>query len=504
MKPKVKPLDLLIPIIVASIGCFASFYLSNSFVQNRLEERQNDFLNEIKSESEELRALIEGKIIAKMYLAKSLTSYVKYNPEIDQKAFSDFAANVYEMAEGEVLSVQLVKDSIIKYNYPIEGNEVTFGKNITQFDQDIKYVREAIMSKSPMLIGPRVLLQGELGLVYRDPIILKNGDLWGYSAMVIDIEKLVTNLDINNALWQFSLFSDGEGLDGSGFFFGNDSAKAKANFEQEISVLDDKWTLFVAPKLQAFYDRQIVRNTKSLGLFSFVLSLIFGFFLGLMCYFLIRQAAHNKQLKIQNQSIEEDLEEKNTLIREVHHRIKNHFQLMNSINNILYTDSEDEKVQEVIKEINNRISSISELYTQLGSHDVQPLNTKKYIESLSTNLIRGSSENVKLNIEVGVDKLPVKKTAYMGVILNEMITNSLKYAFDATTEAGISINLKEDDDNIELEYLDSGGKLKETDLSNLNSKGIELMSLFVQQLEGQLQFLKKANWVGYFIRFSKH
>lgn len=500
MKRRPKYLDIVLPIILATLGGLACFILIQGLLNQRLKKNKEEYLEDIKLQSEQIRSEIERRMIAKIYLAKSLTSYVSFNPDINEKAFNDFSSKVYEIAENEILSVQLVKDSIILYNYPQKGNEVTKGVNITQIAEDAEYVRRSIRNATPMLVGPRTLIQDKLGLVYRDPIVVDEGEqdsLWGYSAMVIDLEQFMQNLNSDSSLWSYALYTDQKGLDGSGYFYGNKEAAKDSDLKLEIKVMNDVWTIYIDAKLNNFYANQIFSSSQEITIFSGLISLVLGILVGLGLYSLIHLVA-------KNQIIEEQLGEKNTLIREVHHRIKNHFQLMNSINNVLYTDHEDQRVQEVILEINSRISSISEIYNQLGSHDSKPLNTRKYIESLSNNLLHGTSKKVKLDLNVGVDKLPVKKTAYMGVIINEMITNSLKYAFDAVSEGEIKISVEEEEEEISLEYFDNGGLLKAEDLGSISSKGIELMELFASQLGGNLKFNQKNGWVGYHMKFNKN
>jgi sensor domain CHASE-containing protein len=93
---------------------------------------------------------------------------VRFNPQINQDAFREYAREVYAMAEKEVLSVQLVKDSFITYNYPDSANQMTLGVNIMDLKEDRQLVERAIADREPMVIGPRKLLQNVQGIPSSD------------------------------------------------------------------------------------------------------------------------------------------------------------------------------------------------------------------------------------------------------------------------------------------------------------------------------------------------
>lgn len=504
MKNKIAQLDLLIVAIVALLFSFGSFvFLRNSILED-LEKARSEYLDKIASEFDELNTELEKRVLSKVYLAKSLTSYVSYNPEIDEAAFQDFASKVYQFSDSDLQAIQLVRDSIIIFNYPDAGNEVSLGKNIIKLGEDSDYVRKNIRSKSAMLIGPRMLLQDKLGMVYRDPIILGDEDrLWGYSVMVMDLKQMLGSLG-SRVDWDYAIYSPTAGIDEDGYFFGSKTDIEKASLSEEITILDDQWKLYAFADLSAFYDSQFFKSEGAITAFSLLIAGILGFSIGIFLYSLFSLQAQNNLLKNQKSIIEEQLEEKSTLIKEVHHRIKNHFQLMNSLNNILYTDSEDQKVQEVVAEINSRVQSLSEVYNQLTEEDGRQLNTQKYLESLTSNIIRGTTRKVDFEIEVAPQQMEVKKTAYLGVILNEMITNSLKYAFEPTDTAKIKISLQANNGDYQLNYWDNGGRLTQKIFEEKReSKGLDLLKTFAQQLGGILRYDSSQEWVGYKLKFPK-
>lgn len=502
---KNRRINFLVSILVTILIGLGLFVLIKGRVKAERESAKRKYLEDIQNEFEGFCNHIENRILSNVYLGKSLSSYVAYNPSINQAAYKDFVSKVHKYSQEELISIQLVKDSIILYNYPREGNEITQGKNIMKIEQDSDYVRKCYRNKLPMTIGPRILLQQKLGLVYRDPILIKVNEvenLWGYSVVVINLKELISNKSLAIP-WEYSLYSEKQGIDSSGYFFGTKRNTDDATFYKQLNILNDSWKVYAFVDLAPFYATQFLKSEISIGLFSLILAFTFATAIGLILLLALQLLSKNKLLEKKRILIEEALQEKSTLIKEVHHRIKNHFKLMNSLNNILYTDSEDKNVQEVVSEINNRVQSISEVYNQLDEQGKQ-LKTKKYLKALIDNIQIGTTANVDFQLDVQPNEMDVKQMTYLGVILNEMITNSLKHAFKASMGGSIKIKLEENEKSYVLIYYDNGGIFTQDLFRNKsNSKGLDLLATFALQLRGELKFSSDGNWVGYRLDFPR-
>ncbi|MGE5436273.1 MAG: histidine kinase dimerization/phosphoacceptor domain -containing protein [Syntrophothermus sp.] len=185
--------------------------------------------------------------------------------------------------------------------------------------------------------------------------------------------------------------------------------------------------------------------------------------------------------------LQQALEEKNILFRELNHRIKNSLQLVSSIINIEANQVEDVKIKDIMNDIIKRIYSISLVHTKLHEEEaLSQLNLSKYIKDLVSYLIRSYDKadfSIDLNLQdINID---VKYATYFGMIINELISNSIKYARQDKSHFNINISCYTDDGKMSLVIKDNGigypKGIKETD-----TLGILLVKHFVEQMDAEL------------------
>lgn len=479
------------------------YYGLNSTSTKVIESNHEKSEQESKAISLQIRDVINHSFDSKLSLAKTLVSFVKMNPSLEESEFNDFTRYLFESSKNDLISIQLVKDSIITYNYPILGNEATKGVNIFDVSNDRSFVSEAYNSKSAMSVGPRILLQKKLGIAFREPIILedKNQTLWGYAVVVLDVNKSFLQIPIiaNNAK-KLSIYSAKKGLEKEGLFFGDSEIKNKKNIKTISKVPLDSWTIY--------YDASIEDEFNPISDFALkCLYLIIAFLISISIALVIKSAIDtvkkNKILKEQNHLIQKQLEEKNILIGEIHHRIKNHFQMLTSLNRILYLDIEDDRVQKIISEINSRVNSMASVYDQLRVSEKSSLSLNNYIKTLTENLINTLNSGIKVKIEIENQTLDVKRTINLGVILTEILTNSLKHAFLNKKNGQIKISIKSEGNCFVLKALDNGLLLpKEVLTTEHQSQGIELIKLISHQIDADLSIYRDSEWNGFQLKFK--
>lgn len=195
--------------------------------------------------------------------------------------------------------------------------------------------------------------------------------------------------------------------------------------------------------------------------------------------------------------IKQLLNDKDLLIREVHHRVKNN---MMTISSLLHLQSElllNSPAYSVMKESTNRVNSMMLIYTKLyQSEDFRRVNMQSYIKDLFKSILasynlRPASINFKVNIE---DIILDSKYAFpIGIIVNELVSNSLKYAFpNGLNNAEISINLYQNNSEFQMSVKDNGiGIPNSLDYFNPSTFGLRLIKLFVTQLQGSYSVLNK-------------
>lgn len=202
----------------------------------------------------------------------------------------------------------------------------------------------------------------------------------------------------------------------------------------------------------------------------------------------IQDITESKQ--IQN-IIENSLKEKEILLKEIHHRVKNNFQRIISLI-VLQTELiEDEKILSIFDDLKNRLYSMSLIHELMyGTGDFVRVDIKDYIQRLTGFLLRtySSSNRIKLHMELEEHSLDLDTIIPCGLIINEAITNSLKYAFPDNDEGEIRISFKKINDEFNLSLSDNGiGINNSIDLENLSSLGMRLVNLLTRQIRGTLE-----------------
>ena len=191
--------------------------------------------------------------------------------------------------------------------------------------------------------------------------------------------------------------------------------------------------------------------------------------------------------------IKASLKEKEVLLKEIHHRVKNNLQLIYSLLNLQMPYLKDKHAINIFKESQSRIKSIALLHESLyESEDLARIDFAKYLRSLIDNLLRsygGSINTVNLKIDIQKVSLTVDIAIPCGLIINELVSNSLKYGFGGMENKEISISLYlEDNNKFILVCKDNGiGFPKELDFKNTTTLGLQLVCTLTEQLGGEIE-----------------
>jgi len=203
-------------------------------------------------------------------------------------------------------------------------------------------------------------------------------------------------------------------------------------------------------------------------------------------------------LQKQNESIKKQKEEKEVLLMEIHHRVKNNLQVINSLIRLQCAYTDDQVALDLFDECQNRIISMALIHEKMyESHDLSNVNIQEYIAELSQNLLRSYRlhKNVELDIDVSVKTLTLDTLIPLGLLLNELISNSLKHAFLDDKEDGV-ITVKLDRDSSSgkfvLEIGDNGiGLPNDFTFNSALTLGIELVVTLSSQLDGTIERIEK-------------
>jgi len=192
--------------------------------------------------------------------------------------------------------------------------------------------------------------------------------------------------------------------------------------------------------------------------------------------------------------LEQSLKEKEVLLREIHHRVKNNLQIISSLLLLQSNQISGKKNLELFQESQNRVKSMALIHEKLyQSQDLASINFREYLNSLVIGLFRSyqaQSDHVELKLEVGDISLGVDSAIPCGLIINELISNSLKYAFPNGREGVISVALRSlNKKDVELAVSDNGiGMPEDLDFRNSKSLGLRLVTILAEdQLEGEIK-----------------
>ncbi len=208
-------------------------------------------------------------------------------------------------------------------------------------------------------------------------------------------------------------------------------------------------------------------------------------------YFSSRRSA--KKIEEQRDMISKNLEERETLLKEIHHRVKNNLQI---IANLLYLQSskaEDENIKDVLEEGQGRVRSMSLIHQKLYENDdLKSIPFEEYLMELVQeiqNSFGDEGSKVKINIQAQQVFFDVENAVPLGLIINELTTNTFKYAFDGKKKGEYNIYLTREDGHYELHVSDNGkGLPEEIDIRKTRSLGLRLVRVLSNQLEGQYHF----------------
>jgi len=175
---------------------------------------------------------------------------------------------------------------------------------------------------------------------------------------------------------------------------------------------------------------------------------------------------------------------KDLLYNEIHHRVKNNLNIVSSMLAI-QAEKEDQKTQNIIKASKNRIDAMAMVHSMLYvSNDLERVNTKRFIEKLYQNIKTTINENVKFIFKSREIELSLNEIIPIGLIINELVTNSFKYAFKNHKNPKIIIVLNSHKNHVLLTYFDNGIGHTKDDTQNF---GLQLVNLNVKQLKGTLK-----------------
>ena len=225
----------------------------------------------------------------------------------------------------------------------------------------------------------------------------------------------------------------------------------------------------------------------------FILSTLLFIGLSVISYSAYKGNRRKKnQLDIQNKLIEKSLQEKEILLKEIHHRVKNNLQIVSSLLSLQSNYISDERALDAVRESKNRVQSMAIIHQHLYQDEsMVNIDVKEYVEKLTDYLFQSYNihdDNIKLEMDIQPLRLDVDTLVPLGLVLNELINNCLKYAFPTNKNGKIKVILKQDDYALRLSVYDNGIGIqgKESHFDQ-NSFGHKMINAFMKKLKGEIR-----------------
>ncbi|WP_437395614.1 histidine kinase dimerization/phosphoacceptor domain -containing protein [Flagellimonas lutimaris] len=239
------------------------------------------------------------------------------------------------------------------------------------------------------------------------------------------------------------------------------------------------------------------------------ISLIFTLlgFAGLV-YAYLKSIKNQRLIEEQKHIIENSLVEKDSLLKEIHHRVKNNLQMVSSLLSLQTKNTRSKAAIEALEEGKSRVKAMALIHQKLYQNDdLSVIEMQGYIESLINSVqsvYKKGGHNISITIDAEGTELDIDRAIPFGLILNELVSNSFKYAFPENDENGkIYIHLRKNGDQGYFEYTDNGiGLPEDTDERAHSSMGIRLINRLVNQLQSKLNVDRQVEGVRFWFNFN--
>lgn len=478
----------------------AYFTLLNYFVLKRNTEKVNELLPLIKAshyKSEDSVAITDAaKMIAYCYRLEGVTnldSSLYYTdraikhlssriPAYERDILNLSLATIYYYKEEFEESLRIGKKAIKNLEESGQGNT----GNVRQGYSTIGYSAEAI---GRLVEAEQYFLQ-ELKLARQGlaPSLVEQGL---YSLIRIKLAQGKTDS-------VQALFDE--------FIIIKDSLQAKAN-EEAVVEAETQVGLTLAEQELENKNLRLAQQAQQQKWYIGLILLLFAILGGAFWAYqrINRDRAMISQQKAQ---VESALTEKEFLLKEIHHRVKNNLQIISSLLDKQARHSGDTSLKDKMQEGKDRIQSMALIHQNLyQSENLSSIDIRKYIYELAHNITatqQAPDQNIAIDIQADDLQLTIDQAIPLGLILNEMLTNTFKHAFKDRQQGLVNISFRETTtDQFSLYFSDNGkGMPPDFDVEQSQSLGMNLIYGLTEQLEGELQLQTSENGTAFEVQFS--
>jgi two-component sensor histidine kinase len=234
----------------------------------------------------------------------------------------------------------------------------------------------------------------------------------------------------------------------------------------------------------------IAHEKERTNLYVIIATLVgFLFLISAWAYF--KKKKQSEVLKEKNKTIETALKEKELLVKEVHHRVKNNFQIVSSLLELQTNDIEDEKALQLIEDGQNRLRSMAIIHQKLYQNKDGLIDFNDYITLLVKELTSLYASDKKIEVHIDINKIffDIDTAIPLGLIINELVTNAYKYAYKEKSEGNLNVSIHKTNESFTLKVWDDGPGLKpKPNFDKIETTGLRLVKLLAKQIHGNIEY----------------
>ncbi|WP_421977373.1 histidine kinase dimerization/phosphoacceptor domain -containing protein [Roseivirga seohaensis] len=240
--------------------------------------------------------------------------------------------------------------------------------------------------------------------------------------------------------------------------------------------------------LKSEYETTLQKRSKLMILFVGVAILIGAI---IIYYGFIKQKKLSQLLQVKTDQVESELHQKELLLTEIHHRVKNNFQILSSLLELQAKGVDDQATKDLISEGKSRVRSMALIHNQLYDNDSLTIHLAGYLQNLINEIqksFEGQTSEVKMDVDPNFT-LDIDNMVPLGLIANELVTNAFKYATKNNNQLKLEVSLYEKNGQSVFVFKDNGPGLPSSfDIKTTKSTGIWLISRLTLQLHGRYEY----------------
>jgi two-component system, sensor histidine kinase PdtaS len=476
--------------------------------------RTVDYLNEIGFVHNTLKNYDK----AKGYLLRAMDTCQKYNLQIAQVSTAINLSDIYMAQKDTTKAINIVKEAFDKTYSSTNPNskekaltqlsDIYLQQNkqkeafyyLTELDNHLKKINDPSVSNDlKILWGAYFYINNQypeaIKVLDEAMVFAKSRNLVSQILRVYDLKSKIYT---KNKQYDLALENK------ENFHRLNDTLAQKSKAETLIAIesrfqLNEKNKTIGDLSSDNQLKAQLLESSKKLQYLAIMAALILAGLAGLAFYQYRLKQKQAQILSENNALLTKTYKEKDLLLREIHHRVKNNLQVISSLLRLQSQYVKDDTAQVALQEGQTRVQSMALIHNYLYNEDnLKNIDAKEYIEKLVETLFMtyNIAENrVKAHTQIDAVRLDVDEAVPIGLILNELITNSLKYAFPNNRQGDLHISMNKKDDVLTLKVSDNGvgfDKDIQSVIVNAKSFGWNLINLFADKLEAKLTVENKT------------